>query len=110
MHLDLKGLVEELLEQFGVRGVMFTRRSEGSAMFLESATVALGGKLLLGELGQLSPVSGEEIRFARRGVARRIKSRPVARAAESGEIVQAAAAISVHPTGRGDAPAGSNDA
>jgi phenylalanyl-tRNA synthetase beta chain len=52
---DVKGFVEELLEQFGVRGVAFTRRAESTAMFLESATIALGGKLPLGELGQLSP-------------------------------------------------------
>jgi phenylalanyl-tRNA synthetase beta chain len=52
---DLKGVVEEFLEHFGVRGVMFTRRAESTAMFLESATIALGGKLPLGEMGQLSP-------------------------------------------------------
>ena len=53
---DLKGLVEELLEQFGVRGVTFVRRTESAGMFLESATIALGGKLPLGELGLLSPL------------------------------------------------------
>ena len=52
---DLKGVVEEFLEHFGVRGVTFTRRAESTAMFLESAVIALGGKLPLGELGQLSP-------------------------------------------------------
>jgi len=52
---DLKGVVEEFLEHLGVRGVTFTRRAETTAMFLESATVALGGKLPLGEMGQLSP-------------------------------------------------------
>jgi phenylalanyl-tRNA synthetase beta chain len=52
---DLKGIVEEFLEHFGVRGVTFTRRAESTALFLESATIALGGKLPLGELGQLSP-------------------------------------------------------
>jgi phenylalanyl-tRNA synthetase beta chain len=52
---DLKGVVEEFLEHFGVRGVMFTRQTESTAMFLESATIALGGKLPLGEMGQLSP-------------------------------------------------------
>lgn len=52
---DLKGVVEELLEQFGLRGVVFARRPDSSALFLESATVTLGGKLLLGELGQLTP-------------------------------------------------------
>jgi phenylalanyl-tRNA synthetase beta chain len=53
---DLKGVVEEFLEQFGVRGVTFGKCPEGSALFLESATIALGGKLPLGEMGQLSPV------------------------------------------------------
>jgi phenylalanyl-tRNA synthetase beta chain len=53
---DLKGLVEEFLEQFGVRGTTFNKRAEDSMLFLESATIALGGKLPLGEMGQLSPV------------------------------------------------------
>jgi phenylalanyl-tRNA synthetase beta chain len=53
---DLKGCVEEFLEQYGVRGVTFTRRAESTALFLESATIALGGKLPLGELGLVSPV------------------------------------------------------
>jgi phenylalanyl-tRNA synthetase beta chain len=52
---DLKGLVEEMLEQFGLRGVMFGKRTESTALFLESAAVTLGGKLPLGELGQLLP-------------------------------------------------------
>jgi len=53
---DLKGVVEELLGQFGIRGFTFTRRAESTALFLESATIALGGKLPLGELGLVSPV------------------------------------------------------
>jgi phenylalanyl-tRNA synthetase beta chain len=52
---DLKGLVEEFIEQFGLRGVMFGKRPESTALFLESAAVTLGGKLPLGELGQLLP-------------------------------------------------------
>jgi len=52
---DLKGLLEEFLEQFGLRGVSCTRRNESSALLLESATIALGGKLALGEFGQLLP-------------------------------------------------------
>ncbi len=52
---DLKGLVENAIEHFGLRGVAFARRAESTAMFLESATVSLGGKLALGELGQLLP-------------------------------------------------------
>ena len=42
---DLKGLIEEFLEQFGVRGVTYSRRSGQSELFLESAAIQLGGKL-----------------------------------------------------------------
>jgi phenylalanyl-tRNA synthetase beta chain len=52
---DLKGLVEEFLEQFGLRGVQFVRRAESTTGLLESATITLGGKLVLGEMGQLLP-------------------------------------------------------
>jgi phenylalanyl-tRNA synthetase beta chain len=52
---DLKGLLEEFFEQFGLRGMTFNRRAESTALFLESATIQLG-KQTLGELGQLSPV------------------------------------------------------
>jgi len=52
---DLKGLVEEMLEQFGLRGHVFGKRPDSTALFLESAAVTLGGKLPLGELGQLLP-------------------------------------------------------
>ena len=52
---DLKGLVEEFLEQFGLRGVAFGKRAESTALFLESAAVTLGGKVPLGEFGQLQP-------------------------------------------------------
>jgi phenylalanyl-tRNA synthetase beta chain len=52
---DIKGMAEELLEQFGLRGFVFAKRPEGTALFLESAAVTLGGKLQLGELGQLLP-------------------------------------------------------
>jgi phenylalanyl-tRNA synthetase beta chain len=57
---DLKGIVEEFLEQFGVRGVVFSKRAESTALFLESATIALGGKLPLGEMGRLSPVQAKK--------------------------------------------------
>jgi len=52
---DLKGLLEEFLEQFGLRGTAFARRDESTPLFLESAAISLGGKLPLGEFGQLSP-------------------------------------------------------
>ena len=51
---DLKGLLEEFLEQFGLRGVTYARRPDSTALFLESATVHLG-KFQLGEFGQLLP-------------------------------------------------------
>ncbi|MBU6400692.1 MAG: phenylalanine--tRNA ligase subunit beta [Verrucomicrobia bacterium] len=53
---DLRGLLEEFLDQFGLRGVTFVRAAEASAIYAESAAVQLGGKLWLGELGQLSPL------------------------------------------------------
>jgi phenylalanyl-tRNA synthetase beta chain len=53
--MDLKGIVEDVIEHFGLRGVQFGKRADSTALFLESATVALGGKLPLGELGQLLP-------------------------------------------------------
>jgi phenylalanyl-tRNA synthetase beta chain len=52
--LDLKGLLEEFLEQFGVRGVTWKRRDETTNLFLESATIHLG-KQTLGELGHCQP-------------------------------------------------------
>jgi phenylalanyl-tRNA synthetase beta chain len=52
---DLKGIAEEFFEQLGLRGIVFARRDESTPLFLESATVSLGGKLPLGELGQLLP-------------------------------------------------------
>jgi phenylalanyl-tRNA synthetase beta chain len=51
---DLKGLLEEFFEQFGVRGLSYTRRNEPTALFLESAAVHLG-KFEVGALGQLQP-------------------------------------------------------
>lgn len=58
--MDLKGLVEDVLEHFGLRGIMFSKRAEPTALFLESAVVTLGGKLQLGELGQLLPVLAKQ--------------------------------------------------
>jgi phenylalanyl-tRNA synthetase beta chain len=52
--LDLKGLLEEFFDQYGVRGLNYVRRSDSTALFLESATVHLG-KFLVGEFGQLLP-------------------------------------------------------
>jgi len=52
---DAKGVVESLLDLLGLRGVAYQRRADSTSLFVESATVALGGKLTLGELGQVHP-------------------------------------------------------
>ncbi len=52
---DLKGLVEEFLDQFGIRGVTFARTEGSTPLFLESGTVRLG-RFHLGELGIVQPV------------------------------------------------------
>jgi phenylalanyl-tRNA synthetase beta chain len=51
---DLKGLLDEFFEQFGLRGLAYTRRADPTPLFLESATIRLG-KLQVGEVGQLLP-------------------------------------------------------
>jgi phenylalanyl-tRNA synthetase beta chain len=51
---DLKGVLEEFLEQFGARGVAYVRQPGSTALYLESAGIQIG-KLAIGELGQLSP-------------------------------------------------------
>ncbi|HEY3915562.1 MAG TPA: phenylalanine--tRNA ligase subunit beta, partial [Verrucomicrobiae bacterium] len=56
---DLKGILEEFFEQFGLRGFSFVRATEGNLFYVESASIQLG-KLALGEMGQLSPVLGKE--------------------------------------------------
>ncbi len=56
---DLKGLLEEFLEQFGLRGLSYARRPDSTSLFLESADVHLG-KLAMGELGQLLPALAKQ--------------------------------------------------
>jgi phenylalanyl-tRNA synthetase beta chain len=51
---DLKGAVEEFLDQFGLRGLTYSRRAQSTSLFLESATIHLG-KFVIGEMGQLLP-------------------------------------------------------
>jgi phenylalanyl-tRNA synthetase beta chain len=51
---DLKGVLEEFLDQFGLRGQNFMRRPDSTALFLESAMIHLG-RFQLGEFGQLLP-------------------------------------------------------
>ncbi len=51
---DLKGLLEEFFEHFGLRGVSLVKRQGDSATYLESAAINMG-KLALGVIGQLTP-------------------------------------------------------
>ena len=56
---DLKGVLDEFLEQFGLRGFTFTRRADNTSLLLESATIQLG-KQILGEIGQLLPTLAKQ--------------------------------------------------
>jgi phenylalanyl-tRNA synthetase beta chain len=51
---DLKGVLEEFFEQFGVRGLSYAGRSASTGLFLESAVIQLGHQTI-GEIGQLLP-------------------------------------------------------
>lgn len=52
---DLKGLLEEFLDQFGLYGALYSRQAEPMDLFCEWATVTLGGKVLLGQMGLVQP-------------------------------------------------------
>lgn len=56
---DLKGIVEELLESVGIRGVTYQRRPSPTQLYVESAAVQLG-KFTLGELGQVLPTLAKQ--------------------------------------------------
>lgn len=57
--MDLKGVVEELIETLGVFGVQYERRTEATALFLESAELKMG-KDVIGQMGQLLPPLGKQ--------------------------------------------------
>ena len=57
---DLKGLLEEFLDQFGLRGVTWTGRPADTRLYVESTLVQLGGRLTLGEMGQLSSLLAKQ--------------------------------------------------
>jgi len=54
MH-DLKGLLEEFLHHLGLRAAAYLRHDPCPPLFIESAAIALGGKVPLGQMGQLHP-------------------------------------------------------
>jgi phenylalanyl-tRNA synthetase beta chain len=55
---DLKGVLEEFLDQFGLRGISYTTHPKSTGLFVESVAVTLGGKTTLGGFGQLLPALG----------------------------------------------------
>lgn len=52
---DLKGLIEDFAEAFGLSGLTWSGSAPGDGYFLESADIRLGGRVPLGRLGQLAP-------------------------------------------------------
>ncbi|MGC9034779.1 MAG: phenylalanine--tRNA ligase subunit beta [Verrucomicrobiia bacterium] len=52
---DLKGIIEEFLENFGIRGVVYNKETVEDSLFLEYASINLGGKIQLGRFGQVHP-------------------------------------------------------
>ncbi|HAV65048.1 MAG TPA: hypothetical protein DCY13_22095 [Verrucomicrobiales bacterium] len=58
---DLKGVVEEFLERLGHRGILFARREQPTGLFIDSGEARLGGKLFMGELGQLLPAIARQL-------------------------------------------------
>ena len=107
---DLKGLVEEFLEQFGLRGIAFGKRAESTALFLESAAVTLGGKLPLGELGQLLPTLAKKYDLRDAVFLAEFNLDLLIAKRNPAKSFKAAAAIPVQPPRRGDARARSHDA
>ncbi|MBC8326929.1 MAG: phenylalanine--tRNA ligase subunit beta [Verrucomicrobia subdivision 3 bacterium] len=57
--MDLKGAVEALLDNLGVFGVQYERRTEATALFLESAELRMGNNVI-GQMGQLLPPLGKK--------------------------------------------------
>jgi phenylalanyl-tRNA synthetase beta chain len=57
---DLKGILEELFENLGLRGISFARRGETKALLLESASINLG-KQSVGEIGLVLPTLSRKL-------------------------------------------------
>lgn len=52
---DLKGIIEEFFDNFGIKGVVYNKVNTEDALFFEYAEILLGGKIRLGKLGQAHP-------------------------------------------------------
>jgi phenylalanyl-tRNA synthetase beta chain len=60
---DLKGFIDEFLEDYGLRGVFFARREDATKLLIESTEIKLGGKLVVGQIGQLQPALGKQLKL-----------------------------------------------
>jgi len=56
---DLKGVLEELFDRLGIRGLQWQRQENPGALFLQSASILLG-KQSVGEAGQLNPLTARQ--------------------------------------------------
>jgi phenylalanyl-tRNA synthetase beta chain len=59
---DLRGMVEEFMEAFGIRGIVYKPLQSPHDLCLEGSEVSLGGKLPLGKIGQLHPKRFDDFR------------------------------------------------
>jgi phenylalanyl-tRNA synthetase beta chain len=57
---DLKGVLEEFFDQFGIRGMTYVRGESKGGLWAESATIQLG-KNSLGQFGQLMPTIARQL-------------------------------------------------
>ena len=60
---DLKGILDEFLEDYGFRGVFYARREAATQLLIESAEIKLGGKMVVGQIGQLQPALGKQLKL-----------------------------------------------
>ena len=104
---DLKGLAEEFLEQFGLRGVAFGKRAGSTAALPGIRRHHPRRQTAAGRTGPVAARAGQKIRFARRRLSRGIQSRLAANKRNPGQVLQGAAAVSLQPPRRGHARAGS---
>jgi len=52
---DLKGIIEEFFDNFGIKGVVYNKANQEDSLFFEYAEISLGGKIRLGRIGQAHP-------------------------------------------------------
>ena len=98
---DLKGLLEEFLEQFGLRG-MNLRPPAGQHRPLAGIGHRSPWQIPAWRVRPIAAAAGPAIRFARRRAAGRAESRSAAGAPEHHEIIPAAAGLPGDPPRRGD--------